>query len=171
MYLYAAKRVGDHPAEWYADQQDVGDVFKTYEEGHASLPKAQEKVAPELREYLTMRGNPGFMWWSVFAEWGYWRKANQIHAWFVDKVQDGIDECQFSFVTHEQIQQLRQDCLDVLTRKKPKESLPTRGGFFFGSTQYDEEYECDLADTIAICTKVLARLDFKEFALFYHSSW
>ena len=24
---------------------------------------------------------------------GYWRKANQIHKWFVDNVQGGIDDC------------------------------------------------------------------------------
>ena len=25
---------------------------------------------------------------------GYWRKANQIHKWFVDNCQNGRDECQ-----------------------------------------------------------------------------
>ena len=26
-------------------------------------------------------------------EVGYWRKANAIHKWFVDNVQDGNDDC------------------------------------------------------------------------------
>jgi len=26
-------------------------------------------------------------------EVGYWRKANHIHKWFVDNVQNGVDEC------------------------------------------------------------------------------
>ena len=26
---------------------------------------------------------------------GYWRKANQIHNWFVNRVQDGIDDCEY----------------------------------------------------------------------------
>jgi len=30
----------------------------------------------------------------IVEEVGYWRKANQIHNWFVENVQNGIDECQ-----------------------------------------------------------------------------
>ena len=26
-------------------------------------------------------------------EVGYWRKANQIHRWFVTNIQDGVDNC------------------------------------------------------------------------------
>ena len=30
---------------------------------------------------------------SIFTEVAYWRKANQIHNWFVGNIQDGIDDC------------------------------------------------------------------------------
>lgn len=36
----------------------------------------------------------------------YWRKANAIHNWFVQNVQDGVDECQTSYVSRETLQEL-----------------------------------------------------------------
>ncbi len=45
---------------------------------------------------------------------GYWRKANAIHAWFVKNVQGGMDECQESEVSREQLEQLLRDVNDVL---------------------------------------------------------
>lgn len=50
----------------------------------------------------------------VSASIGYWRKANAIHRWFVEKVQDGRDECQESHVTREQLLDLRAACKQVL---------------------------------------------------------
>ena len=29
----------------------------------------------------------------TFVEIGYWRKSNQIHKWFVDNIQEGVDNC------------------------------------------------------------------------------
>ena len=45
---------------------------------------------------------------------GYWRKANHIHKWFVDNVQNGIDECQESVVSKEQLINLLEICQKVL---------------------------------------------------------
>ena len=53
----------------------------------------------------------------VFAE-AYWRKANAIHKWFIDNVQEGVDECQESYVTEEQLIELRDNCQQVLDRAK-----------------------------------------------------
>jgi len=43
-------------------------------------------------------------------EVGYWRKANQIHKWFVDNVQNGVDECQESWVDESKLKELLQIC-------------------------------------------------------------
>ena len=32
-------------------------------------------------------------------EAGYWRKSNHIHRWFVENLQDGIDDCQEVYVS------------------------------------------------------------------------
>ena len=69
----------------------------------------------------------------------YWRKANHIHKWFVDNVQEGRDECQESYVSRETLEELIQLCKKVL-RNKTVDLLPTSSGFFFGSTEYDEYY-------------------------------
>ncbi len=37
----------------------------------------------------------------------YWRKANQVHAWFVKNVQGGVDDCGTYHVTEDQIRSLR----------------------------------------------------------------
>jgi len=61
----------------------------------------------------------------------YWRKANAIHDWFVQNVQDGRDECQEAWVSREQLQELIEICKQIIAEpKKADELLPTRSGFF-----------------------------------------
>lgn len=46
---------------------------------------------------------------------GYWRKANAIHRWFVENVQDGEDDCDYHReVTAEDLTELRDLCIDVV---------------------------------------------------------
>lgn len=48
-------------------------------------------------------------------EIGYWRKANQIHSWFVNHVQDGEDDCDYhNEVTKEILEELLDTCKTVL---------------------------------------------------------
>src|ERR1017187_4553583 len=47
-------------------------------------------------------------------EVAYWRKANAIHGWFVNNVQNGIDQCQESVVTREQLNELLSVCYEVI---------------------------------------------------------
>jgi len=44
----------------------------------------------------------------------YWRKANHIHGWFVDNVQDGQDDCKQYYVDLDAISQLRVVCEKVI---------------------------------------------------------
>lgn len=117
-------------------------------------------------------------------EVGYWRKANAIHKWFVDNVQNGNDDCGEYEVSFEQLQDLLAIC-KVLKSKMVlsedenengnkyvvnyticNELLPTQDGFFFGSTNYDEWYYKDIEYTI----KIIESLDGKD-EYYYHSSW
>jgi len=102
-------------------------------------------------------------------EVGYWCKANSIHAWFVDNCADGVDDCQPHPVTREQLSALL--ALVEAVRKDPSrgpELLPTRSGFFFGSTAYDDDYLFDLRLTAKILAKALAS-DYSDF--YYRASW
>ena len=52
----------------------------------------------------------------------YWRKANQIHAWFVSNVQDGNDDCDNYEITKDTIEVLLKQCKLVQEEfKKAKE--------------------------------------------------
>lgn len=97
----------------------------------------------------------------------YWRKANAIHRFFVEQVQDGNDDCGRYYVSTEVMQDLLKRCQRVLDNHDlAQELLPTQSGFFFGSTEYDEWYFKDLQNTINELK------DFDEKAdYFYTSSW
>jgi len=102
---------------------------------------------------------------------GYWRKANQIHRWFVQNVQDGKDDCGTYYVSRQNLVDLRDLCKKVSENKDlAATELPTESGFFFGNTEYDEWYYQDLTETIEIIDKALA-LDQKQWDFEYHSSW
>ena len=49
---------------------------------------------------------------------GYWRKANQIHSWFVKNVQDGEDNCQEAYVSKEQLEELKSLCEKIINSTK-----------------------------------------------------
>lgn len=52
---------------------------------------------------------------SIKEEIGYWRKANEIHNWFVENIQDGVDDCEYhEEVTKEALEELLVTCQKVL---------------------------------------------------------
>ena len=101
----------------------------------------------------------------------YWRKANAIHGWFVNVVQDGEDNCKEYEVDREQLETLRDLCKDILEHPDDErdEDLEPTQGFFFGSYKKDEWYYQDLKDTVVGLDKVLALPD--EYSFSYQSSW
>ena len=108
---------------------------------------------------------------TVIERVGYWRKANQIHKWFVDHVQNGVDNCEEYYVSREQLQLLLDTCKIVLIDKEEaKTLLPRQEGFFFGSYEYDEYYWSDIQDTIEQLEKVLTEYP-QEWSFKYMSSW
>jgi hypothetical protein len=73
----------------------------------------------------------------------YWRKSNQIHRWFVDNCQGGVDDCREVEVEVKQLENLLNEIQDQLNHKD-KITLKPQGGFFFGNTEIDEWYWADL---------------------------
>lgn len=51
-------------------------------------------------------------------ELGYWRKANHIHYWFVEHVQDGFDQCHPYQVTKDNLEELLETCNKVIKSSK-----------------------------------------------------
>lgn len=66
----------------------------------------------ELKPFIVMRGEH-YRWESFFAEVGYWRKANAIHKWFVENVQNDFDDCDYHEVSQEQLKELLDICIKV----------------------------------------------------------
>lgn len=104
----------------------------------------------------------------------YWRKANAIHNWFVQNVQEGEDECKPHYVGREDLIALRDTCQKVLDNPTlASELLPTTAGFFFGGVEYDDYYWSELSDTIKGINKILGMSDspLTGWSFEYQSSW
>ena len=105
----------------------------------------------------------------------YWRKANQIHNWFVKNVQNGKDDCGEYYVEREQLQKLLNICEYVLQKKDDfevaKEVLPTSQGLFFGDSQYNDSYYDDLQRTIDKLINILTKEKYNQYYFLYRASW
>lgn len=109
---------------------------------------------------------------EVVEEVGYWRKANQIHKWFVDTVQGGQDDCKEYTVDFEQLRDLLNICEEVLEdRSKAEQLLPTGSGFFFGNTEYDDYYFEQVQNTYDILMSIMSAPDADLEQYIYQSSW
>ena len=72
---------------------------------------------------------------------GYWRKANHIHQWFVDNIQNGIDDCSYhDEVTKEKLEKLLDVCQKVLSGSKLVSGKVYVGASFQNGT-WTENYE------------------------------
>ena len=100
----------------------------------------------------------------------YWRKANQIHNWFVNNLPEGVENCYPNHVERCNLEQLLQECKRVLENKElaPK-VLPTAEGFFFGSTEYDDYYFKVLEGTVNMLENILS--EGPDCVFQYHPWW
>ena len=107
---------------------------------------------------------------SVEVTCAYWRKANQIHKWFVDNVQGGNDNCGEYYVSQEQLRELLDLVKRTLAERNPT-LLSPQGGFFFGGTDIDEWYWLGLKNTQEQLERVLNLPQLSDLSFSYSSSW
>ncbi len=157
-YLSASKYIG----RWKYDNNT--------EKGKAEIAKCDAVLAAlGFDQAILTEGSPSL---TVRINVAYWRKANAIHRWFVEKVQDGVDECQTAYVSREKLQELLAACEHALTHKDEADAaLPTQSGFFFGSTDYDEDYFEDLTGTVNQIKPLLSNPKLADWSFEYRSSW
>jgi len=156
-------------------------LFTQYDkESHKPIPEHREKITemtPELKDHPDSKNeykNAGQID-TMRRTLIYWRKSNEIHKWFVDTVQDGVDDCGRHRVDLSDLENLLSVCKEVVATKNT-ELLPRQEGFFFGSTEYDEDYYKGLEYTIKRLEFVLSKDEsgkyiFGAWDLFYASSW
>ena len=83
------------------------------------------------------------LWSSYTVDYplAYWCKTNAIHNWFVQNVQNGVDDCDRYYVSAEQLVQLSDLVNNALERPDIAGTyLPTVSGCFFGGLEYDDWY-------------------------------
>lgn len=118
------------------------------------------------------QGSEYYQYTSFSKEVAYWRKVNAVHQWFVDNVQGGEDDCGCYLVTKENLLELKEICKEIKAdHRKAEDLLPTQGGFFFGSTSYDEWYFKAVADTLKMINKILRETKWSKEMIYYHASW
>lgn len=99
MYLYRRIYVGN---KYRKPKQQIRVV----------VPKGQKDAILPIKNIETAKIS------SITEDAGYWRKANAIHKWFVENVQDGEDDCKEYYVEQEKLEQLLELCNKVLGASK-----------------------------------------------------
>ena len=147
------------------------DMYLSAKRYLSSYDEADQKIAKNIEAMPT--GRQGMRVKEISCEAMYWRKANAIHKWFVDNVQDGVDNCDSYVVEKEHLQALRDTCQQVLDDNAlAGELLPPSAGFFFGTTDITDYYFDDLRDTVEALDKALAFAQRDRWSTFtYQSSW
>ena len=129
MYLYRFPRF-----KWYGPEEMIAanEYFDYLEEDKAKGKtleewcgvKDEELPRKEDLEFFKKMRRTEYWEWDVekryphtrfYEQVAYWRKANAIHRWFVDHVQDGEDDCDWHReVTQSDLEELRDVCKEVL---------------------------------------------------------
>lgn len=82
-------------------------VYLGLQYDHNKIENTKSEIVLNGKHYPT--GNLEYLEYNV----GYWRKSNQIHKFFVDNVQDGVDDCKEYYVSPEHMQKLYDLCIEV----------------------------------------------------------
>lgn len=159
MYLSARKYV--EKVDWQKMREDFNQSYK-------------EVTHPNYTEIVDLAGLSGLdtdiYGASVSVTALYWRKANAIHSWFVNNVQNGEDNCGEYYVSHDKLDELFNVCTEALATKDPSLLAPVEG-FFFGSTDIDEWYWESIKRTIKEIKRIKKHKAYDKLSFYYSSSW
>lgn len=108
----------------------------------------QDKVKTSHPEWDTEKRYPRV---GISEEVAYWRKANAIHKYFVEKVQDGNDDCGSYEVKKEVVEELMQRCKTIL-----EACIMTPGKIANGAKLSDGKWEPIIEDGLTIANKAIA---------------
>lgn len=144
--------------------------YKSFKSGTVTVTRTTEDDK-EIKEVLPIENPNESLTLEMIVL--YWRKANAIHKWFVDNVQDGKDDCGVYSVDVTQLEKLLKLCKQVKDNPKDApELLPTCSGFFFGATEYDKGYMSEIEYTIKSLEKIIKEHEKEVDTWFtYRSSW
>lgn len=156
MYLYKAKRVDSITAkklieiENYFDYINRGNKYEDmtmsewcgFEIDDDTIPFVKQYEDEYITRYSSWDKDKEYGHKAITDNVGYWRKANQIHNWFVNNVQDGEDDCGTYEVTKDQFVDLLDICEEVLAGTK------LTAGMVWNGQHYDAESDSWVDDYI-----------------------
>jgi len=174
MYLYAEKYIG-------SSTDETGSYNKI-----KNLAGLKDLPTPSFSNVL------------VKSMVGYWRKANAIHGWIIDRCGKGVDECQPIYLSDDDLLNLKNDSIKALanpdreyqitnnkvfyqlcdylnTLEKPitvdnyENPLKPVEGFFFGGDELSDYYYEQLEYTIDLISSLLE--NDQELGFIYQASW
>ena len=89
-------------------------------------------------------------------EIGYFRKVNFLIAFFEDYYEQEVQNCKDFYIEKVAVEELISRCKKVLAdHTLAPDLLPTKAGFFFGSTEYDDYYYNQVQSVLDYCEKDL----------------
>lgn len=143
MYIFKYPRVQGFTAH---DYETLVKIHKDYAvNGSTAGLDAQSwsETQEEIVSGLIDRATISYYDWDTNHHWprssletevAYWRKANAVHAWFVDRVQGGEDDCRMhDEVTEDVLLELRAACRQII------ESAVQVNGQVANGYQYNKE--------------------------------
>lgn len=110
---------------------------------------------------------------DVRVQLAYWRKANEIHNFFISECANGEDNCLPVWVSRKNLSELLRRCNLILETKDveiAKNTLPTTSGFCFGGTEYDDYYFQSLEHTKDVLETILNNPQ-DDWDFEYQASW
>lgn len=152
---------------------------RTFISGYSHETDETKALFNQITEAVGMQDMQDERFVTVNVNVAYWRKANHIHNWFVNNVQDGEDDCKSYWVSREKLMELEEVCRRVVangTSEYAQEHLPTSTGFFFGTDEYDEYYYESTDWTAKRLAELLIEIDKmkdngKRIDFYYQASW
>ena len=140
------------------DLKDLG-VSYSYETGEYSFTPVPTEKFEECFDEIVKHYYGHYV--------GYFRKVNCVYRYFEDKLTD-----ETAWVTKDECEDIVKRCSAVLENPDlASELMPTRSGFFFGSTEYDKYYFSDLKDVRKQFKSFIKYFKTDDDLVFIHMSW
>lgn len=122
--------------------------------------KNWDHMKPEQLTNITVEGGRGANIQTeriseIVESVGYWRKANAIHIWFVENCQNGVDECQESYVGRDNLQELLRTVNEVLDNVKMGKGDVHTGTTYQAGTRTENYEEGKIVLNPDVCDELL----------------
>lgn len=117
MYMEIGKRI---PGKTFEEIQEIEDEIY-YGDNKELLEEYKDYIEEIKYEYFKNT------FYALSKEVAYWRKANAIHNWFVNNIQNGNDDCGTYEVKKEQLEKLLDTCKKVLKNSVLIEGMIVNG--------------------------------------------